>query len=394
MNKNKTSAIVMSKFSDKFDENATIRYIYMVHIKRMRILKNPRAISAPPKTHCQLHCYPLPRKHLVRHHTKRSPSTRTACQQQRQEQEQQLETNELEVVPAGLPPIPAPPKFKPFVPHNALRLKMLNYYRQYELPSEDRDTEILIVKALTEPWIEPTAALLADAFADAMGYIAVYKTFLKRQITYYLRTHMDLPPKTCVLVAVLVNKRIVEAQHNEANRSNNSSSINDRDIDDNYEDDDILSSGDGMGISYPSAYDDDDGGADGLLGSLRDRLMLIDSLPPASISLVGAVEVSFSESTRTKDLVGLNPPSDRPYLCNMAVLPSGRLRGIGSRLLAAAEELITAVGESSLYLHLRFKDEPAQYLYRKAGYEATAQDSIFVRLLGQDRRWLMKKVLK
>ena len=103
--------------------------------------------------------------------------------------------------------------------------------------------------------------------------------------------------------------------------------------------------------------------------------------------------MSFTESTRTKEWTGLNAPPERPYLCNMAVAEETRRQGIGVLMLEAAEDLVQRVGEDELYLHLRFKDAPAAALYRKAGYTPSAQDSIFVRLVGQDRRWLMKKVL-
>ena len=45
-------------------------------------------------------------------------------------------------------------------------------------------------------------------------------------------------------------------------------------------------------------------------------------------------------------------------------------------------------------MHLRFKDIPAAAMYRKAGYVISDQDAFWVRLFGQDRRWLMRKDLK
>lgn len=41
----------------------------------------------------------------------------------------------------------------------------------------------------------------------------------------------------------------------------------------------------------------------------------------------------------------------------------------------------------------RLKDAPAQALYRKAGYREVQRDNMLVLLLGQDRRFLMRKRL-
>lgn len=41
----------------------------------------------------------------------------------------------------------------------------------------------------------------------------------------------------------------------------------------------------------------------------------------------------------------------------------------------------------------RLKDAPAQALYERAGYKACKKDNVFVKLLGQDRRYLMHKRL-
>jgi hypothetical protein len=46
-------------------------------------------------------------------------------------------------------------------------------------------------------------------------------------------------------------------------------------------------------------------------------------------------------------------PQDRPYLCNMAIDPQQRNRGYGTALLQAAETLVSQLGESEIYLHLR-----------------------------------------
>lgn len=109
-------------------------------------------------------------------------------------------------------------------------------------------------------------------------------------------------------------------------------------------------------------------------------------------AVIGAVEISFSESTRSKNAT-LNPPSDRPYLCNMAIEAEHRRRGYGRALLEAAERLIVHMGENCVYLHARCKDKPALRLYENNGYTVVAEDSFLVALVGLDRRKLFLKQL-
>lgn len=109
-------------------------------------------------------------------------------------------------------------------------------------------------------------------------------------------------------------------------------------------------------------------------------------------TLVGTVEVSFHQSTRSKYLT-LNPPQDMPYLCNMAVEPQYRRRGYGAMLLDAAENAVLGTGYKSVYLHVRHADPPALELYRKYGYREEGEDWLIVQILGLDRRYLMKKFL-
>lgn len=45
---------------------------------------------------------------------------------------------------------------------------------------------------------------------------------------------------------------------------------------------------------------------------------------------------------------------DRPYICNMAVAPAFRGQGHGKRIMSAAEELVAVMGESEIYLHVRW----------------------------------------
>jgi ribosomal protein S18 acetylase RimI-like enzyme len=293
---------------------------------------------------------------------------------------------------------------------------MLGYYRELPTPNG----QVLIVQPVSEEWVEPAADLLTEAFADSIGYMSIYKNFLRRQIRNYLRSHMNLPPKTVCLVALLVDKEVLEKQPQidedsgfysdlEASEGESGGGGGGQNFDSaRGSAADVAGGmmGDGMGNNiWPSfssnhsssSTSEEDatsstlrssgGGGGGSDGARSPRVN------PTTATLVGAVEVSFTESTRSKEWTGLNPPPERPYLCNMAVADNVRRQGIGGLLLKAAEELVQQVGEDQMYLHLRFKDAPAQALYRKAGYIPAAQDSIFVMLVGQDRRWLMKKIL-
>ena len=88
-----------------------------------------------------------------------------------------------------------------------------------------------------------------------------------------------------------------------------------------------------------------------------------------------------------------NPPPKCAYLCNMAVHPEHRRRGIARLLLQSAEDLAAIAQESEMYLHLRLIDQPAAQLYRRSGFMQRAQDNVLVQLLGQDRKFLMAKQL-
>lgn len=302
---------------------------------------------------------------------------------------------------------PVLPKFQPFVAHNELRRRMLTYYREYPTP----DGQLLIVQPVSAEWTDEAAELLTEAFADAMGYVTIYRNFLRRQIRNYLRLHMDLPPKTVCLVALLVNPEVASSNELEQSSNNNSgvgeqietsssvessnavSSPPTEDMLDDFESSFEARLGDGMGIAYPSSSEEESGeeSESSAYGGV-DRAVR-RQYTPSTARLVATVEISFTESTRSKDMAGLNPPPERPYMCNMAVAKDARRRGIGGLLLGAAEDLVRRVGDNCIYLHLRFKDAPAAAMYKKAGYVESDRDAFWVKLFGQDRRWLMRKDL-
>lgn len=227
----------------------------------------------------------------------------------------------------------------------------------------------LVIQALTHEWVDQTAFLLSDTFADSMGYFSVYKRFLKRQIHKYLVHHMHLPPKTIILVAALaetpmsdsdtINESLILATDCHIQTPSTSPS--------------------GTASTIPTI--------DAEISMTRTTNARINR---TNARVIGAVEISFTESTRSKYFT-LNPPPDRPYLCNMAIDKNHRRQGYGSLLLEAAEELVHAVGEDSVYLHVRFQDHPAVGMYTKAEYTPVKEDMFWVKLFGQDQRYLMRK---
>lgn len=218
------------------------------------------------------------------------------------------------------------PKFRPFIAQDEI-LKRVTDFRHVVSTSHGN----ILVKVLPESFIVPASDLLADSFAESMGYYVGYKNFLRKQIRRYLSHHLLLPPKAVILAAILLQNDDPEGRDNE--------------------------------------------------------------VQPSEGLLVGLCELSFAESTRSKYLT-LNPPGDRAYLCNMAIGPEQRRKGYGAALLAAGELLASQLGEKEMYLHLRFKDEDvAGKLYRGAGYEVYKEDLPLIKLLGKDRRYLMKKSL-
>lgn len=91
------------------------------------------------------------------------------------------------------------PKFRPFVARDDLWRRITSFKREYPLAKGSR----LLIQPVTSEWIEGTAELLTDTFAVSMGYVSVYRNFLKRQVRAYVKHHMNLVPKAVILVAIL-----------------------------------------------------------------------------------------------------------------------------------------------------------------------------------------------
>lgn len=71
-------------------------------------------------------------------------------------------------------------------------------------------------------------------------------------------------------------------------------------------------------------------------------------------------------------LLLLRRGSERARLYSIAVAPSARGRGLGRRLLAAAERQAAAAGCRAVSLEVRQDNRAANALYRDAGYQPTA----------------------
>lgn len=68
-------------------------------------------------------------------------------------------------------------------------------------------------------------------------------------------------------------------------------------------------------------------------------------------------------------------------------------RGLGRQLLKAAEEVAVMMGAQDLYLHCRMVDLAPLEMYKGAGYQIVATDSLLSLLTLQRRRYLMRKRL-
>jgi ribosomal protein S18 acetylase RimI-like enzyme len=83
--------------------------------------------------------------------------------------------------------------------------------------------------------------------------------------------------------------------------------------------------------------------------------------------IVGSVECSVHEFYATK-LGQRRPKYSILYITEVAVSPSARRCGVGSKLLEGIDELAALRNVESLYLHVDVLNFGALELYRKAGY--------------------------
>lgn len=83
-----------------------------------------------------------------------------------------------------------------------LRERLATFRKEYADPNHESDGGVFTVKTLSNTWIDSCADLLTESFADSMGYMSVYKKFLRNQIGEYLNNHVRLLPKTVILVGI------------------------------------------------------------------------------------------------------------------------------------------------------------------------------------------------
>jgi len=95
-------------------------------------------------------------------------------------------------------------------------------------------------------------------------------------------------------------------------------------------------------------------------------------------ALLGSAECSFHEFFGTR-LGRRRPRNSILYVTEVAVNPSARRRGIGTRLLQAVDVVATVRGAETLYLHVDAANRGAMALYERAGYRvASLDESVFM----------------
>ena len=71
-------------------------------------------------------------------------------------------------------------------------------------------------------------------------------------------------------------------------------------------------------------------------------------------------------------------------LCNMAIVPSCRRRGIGRKLLAEAIRLSTERGAEEIFLEVRESNHPAIALYKNLGFQKIGIRKGYYRVPAED----------
>ncbi|KAL3702398.1 hypothetical protein R1sor_020420 [Riccia sorocarpa] len=211
-------------------------------------------------------------------------------------------------------------------------MKKLDILRHFQY-RVDTGNGNLTVQALKAEHMKEVEELLVDSFAELMGGLLTYRPLLTLTVRQYVRERYACLPHAVTLVGLYAPEEV--------------------------------------------EMDGDDPDA----GTSRNWL------------LASTVELSFSDAGHPDIPPGPSPPRGSPYLCNMAVSSAYRRRGIGKETLKAAEVLAEAQGCKDIYLHCRLVDAAPLNMYKEAGYEIVATDSILSLLSFQRRRHLMKKKL-
>ena len=94
------------------------------------------------------------------------------------------------------------------------------------------------------------------------------------------------------------------------------------------------------------------------------------------------------------------PPSDAPYVCNMAVSSRHRNKGVAKAMLEAIGEFVPSVGGCDVWLHVIEVDGKAVRVYERFGFETVKVDEknpllnlVMNRKESRKGRALMRKVL-
>lgn len=315
---------------------------------------------APPRCQCR-----HPSKQKVRRHACRQVSA--AFQAPQQEQQEAAD------------PAQQGRKLARFSPKADIRRSLLNF--QYEA---EVDAGTLVIRPLSRAQLREVTDLLTDVFAASEDRLGLYTRYMRNQIRIYLENHLKVAPDAVVLVAVLLPHGASTSNSSAAGRPADAQLANSMPAG---------SEAAANPISGPTSTDSAVEGPAGLEatdGAAQQQRQRRRQQEVEDGVLVGTVEVSFTESTRTRFLT-LNPPKDSAYLGNMCTAPEHRRRGYGSHLLRAAEQLTQLAAYPILYLHLRFKDVEAAAMYERAGYSEAARDMFLLPLLGLQRRFLMSR---
>lgn len=210
-------------------------------------------------------------------------------------------------------------------------LQKIDFLERYEYRHESKKG-VLVIQALRKEHMKATEELLVDSFAELMGGLLTYRPLLSLTVKQYVRERRAALPQAVTLVGL-----------------------------------------------YAPAEDNPSMG-------------LMDDRWSGNWIVAGTVELSFCV-TGHPYLPNPPPPPNAPYICNMAVSRDYRRRGLGRQMLKAAEDLAMTKGYQDMYLHCRIVDTAPLNMYKEAGYQVVATDSLLSVLTFQRRRYLMRKRL-
>lgn len=119
--------------------------------------------------------------------------------------------------------------------------------------------------------------------------------------------------------------------------------------------------------------------------------------------IVGCVEVGILPSPASiaegdvarvwSDLESVDTRIATPYIGNLAVSPARQRRGLGDRLVAAAENEARVWGADKVALHVDKRNVAAQKLYRRRGYECRVIEPSWYPAVGRLQRMFLAKEL-